>query len=645
MSEEWKPDLLDVKRTASVRRALQDILASDAFRGGKRAQDFLQLVVDHALACRFDSLRERMLGAEMFGRPVDYDTANDAVVRVKATEVRKRLAQYSQSLSVPPKVRIELPTGTYVPQFYFETLAPPGKAVSAEPDTVPLQIAPSVEPVATSPASPRILSPRPLRLTLLVAGCALLAVIGYFAVQRWRHPSSAPQIRSIAILPLQNLSSDPTQDYFADGLTEELTTELGQVNALRVISRTSTMTYKGTRKTLPEIASELHVDAIVEGSVEREDGHVRITTQLIDSKTDQHIWAHTYNRDMTSVLELQSEVARAIADQIRIQLTPAEEARLNRTQHINPQAVELYLQGRQRENVADPKAALDYFQQAVAKDPNYPAAHSALANAYGWMGEAGWMPYAEAFSRQRAEALKAIALDDSSPEPHLELGAAAMDQNWDWSTQKQELQRALDLNPNSEAVVEAYAGYLMRLGKADEALAETELSLQLDPVSSRSFLTAAFMSYFCRRYDLALNQMRQAAALEHKPDESFFPLGVIYVEKGRYGEGIQEFQKIGDLPHALGHLGNAYARSGRVEEARAILPKLMQHIQKTGIGRYEIALVYAGLKDKDNAFTWLEKAYEARDKGLTYLKVDPCLDPLRDDPRFKDLEKRVGLPV
>jgi TolB-like protein/Tfp pilus assembly protein PilF len=652
MLTEWKPELRDVERTTSVRTHLFEVLSSDAFKGGKRAQDFLQLVVEHALAGRTDNLRERMLGAEMFGRPVGYDTANDAVVRVKASEVRKRLAQYYQTLAAPPAIRIDLQSGSYVPQFYIELpetseSTPPSASEVVLPEIGP---PPPVQPVHASGTRPsrtrqaiRKFTPR--RWGLATVGLGLLAFVGYFAVQQEKRSSSAKQIRSIAILPLQNFSGDPDQEYFADGMTEELTTELGQIASLRVISRTSTMTYKGTKKTLPEIAGELHVDAIVEGSIEREGNMVRITTQLIDSKTDQHIWAHSYDRDITSVLELQSEVARDIADQIRIQLTPAVQARFNRTQRVDPKAVELYLRGRQRENIADPKAARDYFEQAVQKDPNYAAAHTALANVYGWMGSGGWMPYAEAFSRERAEALKAIELDDSSPEPHLALSSAAMDQSWDWVTQKQELQRALDLNPNSAEVVEAYAGYLMHQGRTDEAVAETKLSLQLDPVSSRSFLGATFICYFARKYDLALEYMQKASALDHKPDEGLFPLGVIYIEEGRYDEGIQELEKIGDQPHALGHMGNAYARAGRIAEARALLPKLMDHIQKTGIGRYEIALVYAGLKDNNNAFDWLEKAYQARDKGLTYLKVDPCLDPLRSDPRFANLEKRVGLPV
>jgi TolB-like protein/Tfp pilus assembly protein PilF len=641
MLEEWRPDANDVERAASIRAHLQDVLSSDAFKGGKRAQDFLQLVVEHALAGRLDNLRERMLGAEMFGRPIDYDTANDAVVRVKATEVRKKLAQYYQSQQSPPSVRIQLQAGSYVPQFYFEvpplTNAMPSTASnSSELGGIP-ETAPS--PVRSWP-----FSAWPL-WALLTAGIALLAAAGLLAFQTWRYFHAAHQIRSIAILPLLNFSGDPGQEYFVDGMTEELIAELGQVNSLRVISRTSTMTYKGTKKTLPEIAQELHVDGIIEGSVEREGNRVRITIQLIDSTTDQHIWAHSYDRDMTSVLELQSDVARAIADQIRIELTPQQQARLNRTQHINPEAVELYLLAIQRLNTGNPSTAIDLLRRAVEKDPAYAPAHAALANAYGWMGEAGWMSYNEAFSLQKSEALKAISLDDSRPEPHLELAGAAMNQNWDWNTQEKELQRALEINPNEASVHWAYAFYLNRVGRASEAIAEARIALQLDPVSARSFMNTGFIYYYARQYDQALTQMQQAAVLHSDPTELFFPLGVIYVEKGLYDQGVQEFQKLGDLPHALGHMGNAYARQDHIAEARAMLPKLKVHIDKTGIGRYEIALIYVGLKENDNAFEWLEKAYEVRDKGLTYLKIDPCLDPLRSDPRFKELVKRVGLPL
>src|SRR5579859_4493519 len=432
MPGESRATAADLDRAAQVRDELRKILASEAFKGGKRAQDFLQLVVEHALAGRLDSLRERMLGVEMFGRPVDYDTANDAVVRVKASEVRKRLAQYYRSLDSPPPVRIDLPTGSYVPQFSFDKDRPP----VPEPSTAaePGQMA--------EPLPAQRFGFRTPRLLLVLAGCALIVAAVAVAVFTWKSPASRVPIRSIAVLPLVNYSGDPKQDYFADGMTDNLIAELGQISSLRVISRTSTMTYKGTPKTIPQIARDLGVDAVVEGSVEREGNRVRITTQLIDARTDRHLWAHTYDRDMTDTLVLQSDVAQAISQQISAELTPQEAARLNRNQRVDPEAMELYMRGMQQFNGVTPDDAITYFQQAVNKDPQFAQAHAALAEAYGWAGEAGRMPYAEAFAKQREEALKSIALDDSRPEPHLELAFAALDESWDWNTCRNELQRA-----------------------------------------------------------------------------------------------------------------------------------------------------------------------------------------------------------
>ena len=472
-----------------------------------------------------------------------------------------------------------------------------------------------------------------------------MATTAFFAVQRWRQSNASQPIRSVAILPLTNLSGDPSQQYFADGMTEELTNELGQVTSLRVTSRTSTMSYKETKKNLLEIGRELNVDGIVEGSVEREGNRVRVTTQLIDARNDKRIWAHSYEREMTSVLGLEGDVARAIAEQIQIELTPQQQVRFSSTQRVNPEAVDLYLQAVQRFNTGNPKAAAELLHRSIEKDPGYAPAHVSLASAYGWMGEAGLMPYGQAFSFQKAEALKAIALDDSRAEPHLDLGFAALNQEWDWTTPAREFSRALELNPNSAPVLWANAYYMVRIGRANEAIREAKLALQLDPVSTDSYMNTGFIFYYAHQYDQALAQIQHAEGMHPDPTQLLFPMGVIDVEKGLYDEGIQEFKKIGDWPHALGHMGNAYARQGHAAEARGILPKLTEHIEKTGVGRYEIALVYAGLKDKDSAFDWLEKAYQVRDKGLTYLKIDPCLDPLRSDPRFQSLLQRVGFPT
>jgi TolB-like protein/thioredoxin-like negative regulator of GroEL len=478
-----------------------------------------------------------------------------------------------------------------------------------------------------------------------LAGLALIAVIGYIGFKVWpRGSPPEPEHHAIAVLPLQNLSGDPRQDYFADSMTEELIADLGQVSASRVISRTSTMTYKGTTKTLPQIARELGVDTVVEGSVLRQGKQVRITAQLIDARTDQHLWARSYVRDLNDVLTLQAEVARTIADQIRIAVTPEERARLARPRTVDPEAQELYLQGMQALGTGNPGNAIGYFQKAIDKDPNYAQAHAALANSYGWMGEAGWMPYSEAFPKEKAAAIKAIALDEALPEGHVQLAQSAMDLDWDWATEGKEFKRALELNPNSAAVRWAYSNYLERMGRLPEAISELQLALQLDPISSRAYHNTAFGYYFARQYDQALLQMQHASALRHEPAELIFPLAVIYVEKGMHGEAIQQFQKLGDQPHALGHMGNAYARIRRVAEAREMISELQKQVQNTGVGRYEIALVYAGLGEKEEAFAWLEKSFVARDKGLTYLKIDPCLDPLRSDSRFQDLVRRVGLP-
>jgi TolB-like protein/Tfp pilus assembly protein PilF len=634
-----RQDRLDAEQIATIRRHLQDILASAAFSGSRRAQEFLQLVVEHTLAERIDSLKERMIGVEMFGRPVDYDTANDAVVRVKATEVRRRLAQYYQdSAGRNASVRIELPVGSYVPKFAW----PAGGSAPAAPSTAPLPALPAGIQAAASPVPP---IRRWRRRWLVAVALVPLAAIGlFFAFQGWSGSSASP-IRSIAVLPLVNLSGDAKQDYFADGMTEELIAELGQVSSLRVISRTSVMTYKGTNKTIPVIARELHVDGILEGSIEREGNKVRVIVQLIDSRTDEHIWAHSYERDMTSAMELQGEVARAITDQIRVELTPQQHARLTRARHTEPAALELYLQGMQRLNSGDPRSAAQFFRSAVEKDPDYAAAHAAMAAAYGWMGEAGWISYAEAFAQQKAAAQKAIELEDSRPEPHLELGFAAMNQDWDWGTQNKEFRRALELNPNSAAVHWAYADYLSRVRLPEDAVAEANRALQLDPVSSRSYMRLSFVYYYARQYDDALAQMERAIALHPDPLEVAYPLSVIHVEKRQFDKAIQEFQKLGEAPHALGHLGNAYARRGLKAEAHAVVPKLKDHVDRTGIGRYEIALVYAGLQENDKAFEWLESAFQVRDKGLTYIKVDPCLDPLRSDVRFAPLVQRVGIPT
>jgi tetratricopeptide (TPR) repeat protein len=340
---------------------------------------------------------------------------------------------------------------------------------------------------------------------------------------------------------------------------------------------------------------------------------------------------------------MQGEVAQAIADEISANLTPQEQARLARKRPIDPQAQDLYLHGILQANADDCKSAIDNFQKALDKKPDYAQAHAALAGCYGRMGESGQMAYREAFSRQKAEATRAIELDDSLPEGHAELANAAMTLDWDWATAAAEFRRAQDLNPNSASIHQRYAFYLLRTGHLREALAEVEQGVDLDPVSGASFHSEGFIDYFSRQYDQALALIRQVHTLDITPPDWSFLLGDVYAGKGMYDKSIAAFQKSGDGPYSLGHLGNAYARAGQPDAARKTIAQLEQHVRKDGVGRYEIALVYAGLGDKQQAFKWLEDAYQAHDVGLVYLKIDPSLDPLRSDPHFDDLVRRIGL--
>src|SRR5665213_2600269 len=429
----WAGDKLTAEQIALIRYYLKQVLESPPFAGSKRAQEFLQLIVGHALQGQVDFLRERMIGAEMFGRPVDYDTGNDPVVRVKAGEVRKKLAQYYSQTKEEPAVRIGLPSGHYVPRFHFAVLT---TAALSQPEAAPPT--PAEQPMTQGDGRPNErleagvaevprhrkekLRQQPRILAGVVLGLAVLAIAGYARFKRVHNAANAsPEIRSVAILPFENLSGDPGQDYLADGITEELIADLGQISTLHVISRTSAMSYKGTKKKLPDIAHELAVEGVVEGSVMRQGNHVRITVEMIDARTDHPIWSHTYVRNQPNVLALQGELAQAIATEVSINERPEQKARFDRARPVNPDAEDLYLQGMFHLNANDCKGAIDYFQKAIDADRNYAQAHAALASCYGHLGDSGELAYAEAFFKQKTEAAKAIELDDSLPDGHAEL--------------------------------------------------------------------------------------------------------------------------------------------------------------------------------------------------------------------------------
>jgi eukaryotic-like serine/threonine-protein kinase len=483
---------------------------------------------------------------------------------------------------------------------------------------------------------------------LLLALASLTANVG-----GWRDRLlgiRSPVIRSIAVLPLENLSRDPEQEYFADGMTDALITDLSKIGALRVISRTSAMHFKGTKKTLPEIARELNVDSLVEGSVMRSGDRVRITAQLIQARTDQHLWAETYERDLGDVLRLQSEVAQDIARQVRVQLTPQQQARLASAPEVNPEAYEAFLKGRSSYfafTLPKMKRAKAYFEEAIQKDPTFALAYVALADSYQYLGSFRWLSPQEAYRHANESLSKALELDETLGEAHSTLGWLRWRYDWDWRNAEKEFNYALELNPNSAVGHFNLALYLGWSGRRAEALAESAKARELDPVSPPDLL--GYIYYHARNYQPMVNDSRKFVAAN--PDDwiGYYRLGIAYEGSGRRSEAIPEYQKAVRLSEGdsdpTAALAHAYAASGRRAEAEKILLELLRQSESSYVSPYMIATIYAGLGDKDRAFEFLEKAYQEKSPDIPYfLRADLRVDSLRSDPRFQDLVRRVGLP-
>ncbi len=462
--------------------------------------------------------------------------------------------------------------------------------------------------------------------------------------------SSHRVLKSLAVLPFANFSRDSEQEYFADGMTEALITELTKIGALTVISRTSAMRYKKTDKRLPEIALELGVDAVLEGSVQHEDDQVRVSIQLIDGTTDKHLWAEQYQREYRTILALQSEVARAIARQVKVTLTPQERAALEVMRMVDQQAHEAYLKGRYYSNQRTKKAiekSIWYFQQAIEKDPDYAPAYSGIADAYTLLGYRGNLSAKEALSRGKAAALKALELDDTLAEAHASLAFIAETHEWDWPTAEREYKRALAFNPGYAAGHNWYAGYLMYIGRFDEGIAEARRARDLDPLSLTFNNALGGRLLLAGRDHEAIEQIQKTLEMDPNYAPAHNRLGWAYLRSKVYERSIAEFQQAIALsqsdPDFLVDLGYAYAVAGDKDEARRILAELERQREREFVPSSALAIVYGALDEKDKAFAWLKRAYEERDPRLTYLKVGPRFDPLRPDPRFREVLRQIGL--
>jgi serine/threonine protein kinase/tetratricopeptide (TPR) repeat protein len=500
----------------------------------------------------------------------------------------------------------------------------------------------------------RILLPRRrvLQIAAITAALASLPAIWTFLPAKWRRwlpGAGGPRITRLAVLPLANLSGDSSQEYFADGMTEILIADLTQIGSLRVISRASAMQFKSVKKPLPEIAKQLDVEAVVTGSVTKSGERIRITAELIDSSTDQQLWAQSYERRIDDVLTLQSEVAQAIAGEIRARMTAQEAGRLARTHTVSPAALDTYLQGRYYQNLYEPEPlakSVEYYEQAVRLDPGYAAAWAGLAEALDGLYYVGAQPFEEVMPRAREAATKALAIDPQLAEAHNGMGSVYYN-SWNWKDAETEMNKAIELNPGLSLVHVYYATVLRRLGRDEEGIAHALRAVELDPLSMLSNSVLGDVYLDARRYDQAIAQYKKALDLHPNDSTVQSTLGLAYLCSHMYDQAIEAIRKsvaLDGIPPGLSpDLAYAYAVMGKTGEARQILRNLLALAQREAVQPGSIAIVSAALGEREQALDWLEKAYSQHSSMMTWLKTDPRFDSIRQEPRFQELMRRVGL--
>jgi len=587
-----------------------------------------------------EELRSRVWPSESFG---DFDQA----LNIAIGKLRSALGDSAES----PRFIETLPKRGYrfiADVSVVDTDAHPRRQEPVAGDLPATDLGHKIQGIELAVAPRRRLLPT----RWIIVALALVLSLAILSVWRFRSQTPAPTgIRSLAVLPLDNLSGEASQNYFADGMTDELITDLAQISALRVISRTSVMVYKGARKPLPQIARELNVDAVVEGTVLRSGDRVRITAQLIEASTDKHLWSQSYEGDLRDTLTLQKKVASAIADQIRINLTPREEAALKSVKVVNPEAYESYLKGRYfwNKRTADGlKAALAYFKQAIEEDPKYAQSYSGLADTYALLGDWQYavMTPKEAFPQAKAAAIKALELDSTLGEAHNSLAFVLDGFDWDFDSAGKEFQRAIELNPGYATAHHWYAWHLSLLGRYDEAIAEMRKAENLDPLSLIINADLAELLVLAHSYDESIRQSRKTIEMDPNFALAHNQLAQAYLQKQRYDEAVAELktavQLSGGSPAFIANLARAYVVSGKRTEAVKLLGDLKKRSNPGYSNASEIAVIYASLGDTDQAMNWLEKGYEERFNPGVLLR--PGFDPLRSDPRFQNLVRRIGLP-
>ena len=598
-----------------------------------------------------EELRDRLWPGDTF---VDFDHGlNNAVMRVR--EVLLDSSEHPRYVETVPRrgYRFVAPVEeTSVPPPVPATIELEGGSTSPASSASKPALA---HTISEHPGVPRwFTSHLAAAIAIVVVGLAAILVFTIHARNVAANKANATRSTSLVVLPLENLSGDKDQDYFADGMTDELIANLAKIRSLHVISRSTAMTYKGTRKPLSEIARELNVDAVVEGTVMRVGSRVRITAELVQVSTDHHLWADTYESQMGDVLALQNRVSAAIVNEIRINLTPEERERLAKTPAVAPEAYENYLKGlyywnkRSDENLT---RAIGYFERATQLDPNYALAYAGLSDCYAIISAEifGTMPASEAAPKARAAAVRALELDPTLAEAQTSLATEKFNYEWDWSGAAQGFERAIGLNPSYATAYQRYSLYLIAMGRAQDSFAQIQKARALDPLSLSINFSLGWRLYMARQYDAAITQLKDTLEMDPSYELPHLVAGQAYEQKGNYALAIPELRKAVELsrgtPLMVSALAHAYARSGNRAEAEKLLAQLQAKSMNHYVSPYYFAIVCVGLGRTEEALDWLEKAFGDRSNGLVFLKVEPELDDLRSNSRFIALQQKLEFPV
>jgi TolB-like protein/Tfp pilus assembly protein PilF len=647
----------------AVRLELDRIVSSSVFSAARRSKMLLRYVVERSLAN--SAPKEFEIAVEVLRRGADYDPEIDAAVRVEASRLRSRLREYYDTEGQDDPIFIDIPKGGYGAVFASRGAASRASAPGREypspqrlatNGTAPAQLPASPEPesefIQVRPQTGQVLQNEWFRLVRLKGaakwwlggGLAVTVIVAVLSLSAGRKQPAVGRIRSLAILPLQNLSGNPQEEYFVDGLTDALITELAHTPDLRVVSRTSIMQYKENKKPLRQIASELDVDAVVEGSVVRSGNRVRITAQLIDVRDDRHLWAQSYEEPITDILILQDNIVREIALQTRAALTPGRDK--VRAERVNPAAYDAYLRGLYFLNQRDIDKSVEYLQQAVALDSTYALAYAGLAEALTTQGVSGGSTRPHEQSQALAAAKRAIELDPESGDAYAALGFVEINFEKDWQAGGRDLEKGIALSPGNSLAEMQYSIYLDAMGRPEEAVSHMRRALQLDP---RSFLMNRHLGatlYFARHYDEALFYLQRAVEME--PTRAHYAEGWITRSDElalRWDDAERtDLQHLAiDIPEAkLARLRSAYQRGGWKAYQTARIG-LIGKQPRNGCDLFEVGESYIQLDNPDRAFSWLGRGIEAGCYWADSIPVDPLLDGIRSDPRFSDLLRMAHL--